>query len=146
MKSIYTANKLAAALALAFVAAMPATVGAHDGEHHAPGVKLLLERFDANGDGKLDDAEKAQARAAKKRVDRNHDGEIGQHERELAKGIHQRFDKDGDGKLSETEQAEVKVAKSRMDADGDGKLSHDERHKAKQIAKAKRDGAPTATQ
>lgn len=146
MKSIYTSSKLAAALVVALTAAVPVAAGAHDGEQHSSGGSRVLERFDANGDGKLDESEKAQARAAKRRMDRNHDGEIGQHERELAKRLHQHFDKDGDGKLSETEQAEAKAAKSRMDANGDGTLSHAERRKAKQIAKNKRDGAPTATQ
>ena len=64
--------------------------------------KKLLKQFDKNGDGKLDDAERAQAdkaieqfrdRAEKRRAE-----------------ILKRFDKDGDGELNEAERAEAEKA------------------------------------
>ncbi len=53
----------------------------------------LLEKFDANGDGKLDETERKAAREA------------------LKAKILEKFDEDGDGKLSEDERAKAKEAR-----------------------------------
>jgi Ca2+-binding EF-hand superfamily protein len=119
----------------------------------------MLKRFDQNGDGKLDDEEKAAMKEAMKqeRGPRG-SGDIGslggpgqpddpagrmdRFRQEMLK----RFDKNGDGKLDEAEQAEADKARAefiqkrggpeaarmreemikRFDRDGDGKLDADE--------------------
>ncbi len=58
-----------------------------------------MKRFDKNGDGKLDDAEKAEAKAAREQM------------REEAL---KRFDKDGDGKLNDAERAEAREAMKKL--------------------------------
>lgn len=78
-----------------------------------PGGRLraeALKRFDANGDGQLDESERAEMRKA--RGDR------------LAENpqIIQRFDKNGDGKLDESERAAARAAmQQRMQAGAPGK-------------------------
>lgn len=107
----------------------PSAEGSSDAkaERHAAWVK----RFDKDGDGKLNDAERA---AAKEEVAGNRRGG-GKKRGELVK----RFDKDGDGKLNEAEKAAAaedlysrpRVVK-RFDADGDGKLNDTEKATARQ--------------
>ena len=69
----------------------------------------ILKRFDKDGDGKLNDAERA---AAKKAHDEKGGrpgqagGGDGKHREEIVK----RFDKDGDGKLNDQERAAAKKA------------------------------------
>jgi hypothetical protein len=86
-----------------------------------------IQKFDANGDGALDDAERAQMKAAftAKRAERK--------QQMLAK-----FDANHDGVLDDAERAQMKTAFTAqrdavlaerfaaMDKDGDGKLSLDE--------------------
>jgi Ca2+-binding EF-hand superfamily protein len=86
-----------------------------------------IQKFDQNGDGVLDDAERAQRKAAfvAKRAER--------HKQMLAK-----FDANGNGVLDDAERAQMKAAFAAerdtrlaerftaMDKDGDGKLSLDE--------------------
>jgi hypothetical protein len=104
-------------------------------QRHAQWVK----QWDKNGDGKLDDSERAAAKQAM--GDRKHMGGKGR-ERML-----QRFDKDGDGVLNETERAAAaedlssrpRVLK-RFDADGDGKLNDQEKAAAKQALIERRKG------
>lgn len=96
----------------------------------------MLEKFDADGDGKLSDTEKAAAREAmqKKReaarkewmakADTDGDGKVSPEEREAAREkmaeanpamkerMLKRFDKDGDGKLSDDERAEARKARA----------------------------------
>ena len=72
----------------------------------------LLKRFDKNGDGKLDDAEKAAAQEAMKGKGRPGQPEPG-------KGVPNRvdiikkFDKNGDGKLDDAEKAAAQEAKGK---------------------------------
>jgi len=63
----------------------------------------LLKRFDKDGDGKLSEAEKAEAKKAmeeRKGGSRGKGAPSGDREERMLK----RFDKDGDGKLSEAER------------------------------------------
>jgi len=85
-----------------------------------PARKDLIQKFDQNGDGKLDDAERAQMKAAfeARRAER--------HKEALA-----RYDLDKDGKLDATERKAMRDDKlagrfKAMDKDGDGKLTLDE--------------------
>ncbi len=63
----------------------------------------MLERFDKDGDGKLSEAERAEAKKAM--GDRDGKGG-GDRKTEILK----RFDKDGDGQLNEAERAEARKA------------------------------------
>lgn len=87
----------------------------------------LLKRFDKNGDGKLDEDEKA---AAKEYNREEMTGRQGKARDNLGKKAMAKFDKNGDGKLDDAEKAEaVKAIRSdprivrRFDKDGDGKLN-----------------------
>jgi Ca2+-binding EF-hand superfamily protein len=82
--------------------------------------KERLQKFDKNADGKLDDAERADMKAAfaAKRAER--------HKEMLAK-----YDTNKDGKLDDAERAAMRDAKlaerfKAMDTNGDGKLTLDE--------------------
>ena len=85
----------------------------------------LLEKFDANGDGHLDETERAAAKSAMqaKRAERKQQ-------------ILAEFDVDGDGQLNAEEKAAAKEAfkakmKERFDENGDGELDEDERRAMK---------------
>jgi hypothetical protein len=82
-----------------------------------------LERLDQNGDGKLDEAERARGKkhaerlrkAMLKKHDADKDGRLNDAERAAAvedmlsrPRVVQRFDQDGDGKLNEAEKAAAK--------------------------------------
>lgn len=100
--------------------------GPGGGAHHLP--PELLERFDSNADGKLDETERAALKA--------------HFEAKRAAFIKQ-YDTDGDGKLNEDERTAMKAsireqleavkaeAIERFDTDGDGKLNQEERLKAR---------------
>ena len=87
----------------------------------------MIQKFDKNGDGKLDDAERADKKAAFAARRAEHKQQM------LAK-----FDKNGDGKLDDAERAQMKAAFAAerdaklaerfaaMDKNGDGRLSLDE--------------------
>jgi len=110
------------------------------GKHH----EEILKRFDKDGDGKLNDEEKAAAKAAAtERRDEMRDEALA------------RFDANGDGKLDDTERAALREAMqkerggkmtdeqrekvraefeayaAKYDKDGDGKLSPEERKTAR---------------
>lgn len=114
----------------------------------------LIRKYDKNGDGKLDEDEKAAAHAAMRKE--------GGGEADRYKEALQRFDKDGDGKLNDAERAEaekvgaliekyggrVKFRAQRLkhfDKDGDGKLSdaelaEEKRFRAEQVRKFDKNG------
>tara|TARA_B100000035_G_scaffold192911_1_gene164633 strand:+ start:500 stop:964 length:465 start_codon:yes stop_codon:yes gene_type:complete len=89
----------------------------------------VMKKFDKDGDGKLNEEEKAELR--KKMAERGAG-------RKVPPFILEKFDKDGDGKLSEDERAEARKAMEarraemieKFDKDGDGKLNEEERKAA----------------
>jgi Ca2+-binding EF-hand superfamily protein len=90
-------------------------VRADEGGGKAEAKKKLLEKYDANGDGQLDNSERAAARqdmAKKKRGKKGPGaagpgvGGISREEREM---LTQRFDADGDGKLNDEERAAMQA-------------------------------------
>lgn len=86
--------------------------------------QAMIARFDADGDGKLNEAEKAAAKTAMQERREGRDG--GPFHAQFMK----QYDADKDGKLSDAEkaqaQSEWKAFVAKHDKDGDGKLSRDE--------------------
>ena len=74
----------------------------HKGHKHEQKRKMMLEKFDKNKDGKLDDAEKAEMKKWKE-----------ERRQEMLK----KFDKDGDGKLSDEEKAAMKAEMKKKHGD-----------------------------
>ena len=114
----------------------------------------ILERYDADGDGRLSQEERRAARERRRleRWDTDGDGEMSEEEHAAARqamddrrggrGREQRasrFDTDGDGAISDEERAaayeqrklEREMAMEKYDADGDGRLSRSERESAR---------------
>ncbi len=91
-----------------------------------PNKEEILKKFDKDGDGKLNEEEKAQAR---KTMTAN---------RRVPPFVLEKFDKDGDGELNDEEKAEARKAMEerrkemigKFDKDGDGKLNEEERKAA----------------
>lgn len=115
---------------------LPAAEGsAQPGAHRGQLRQHLLQKFDADQDGKLSETERQAARAAC------------QERRAAGKA---KFDADQDGKLSETERAAARAAISakikekhpelfkRIDTDGDGVISRDEGQAARQHLRERR--------
>jgi Ca2+-binding EF-hand superfamily protein len=117
-------------LKLALFIAAPLVAGATTYAVAGPGAADrddVIQKFDKNGDGKLDDAERADKKAAFAARRAEHKQQM------LAK-----FDKNGDGKLDDAERAQMKAAFAAerdarlaerfaaMDKNGDGQLSLDE--------------------
>jgi len=112
-----TKIKLALLIAAPLVAGATTYAAAHGDDATR---QDMLQKFDTNKDGKLDDAERAQMKAAfeAKRAER--------HKEALAK-----FDANKDGKLDEAERKTMREARlaeqfQTMDKNGDGKLTLDE--------------------
>ena len=89
----------------------------------------LLQRYDLNHDGKLDENELA---AAHEGMLKNNDGfrGVGGGERgkKMRAQLLKKFDRNGDGKLDENERAEMrKFFLERYDKNGDGQLDDEER-------------------
>ena len=114
-------TKLKLALLIAAPLAGAATyAAAQNAASDPPARHELLGKFDKNGDGKLDDAERAQMKAAfeAKRAERKKEN--------LAK-----YDTNQDGQLDAAERQAMRDAKvtekfQAMDKNGDGKLTLDE--------------------
>lgn len=98
-----------------------------------PRQRELLEKFDRNHDGRIDDQEKLAARTYLRGM--------GGGNRERAKRALKLFDKNGDGMLDAAERAEAEKAREhyqanrsallkRFDKDGDGVLNDAERAEA----------------
>src|ERR1043165_4500274 len=107
-------------LAMLISAPLPAgattyAVAQGDGPKHE-----LLQKFDKNGDGKLDDAERADMKAA-------FTAKRAEHRKEMLA----QYDTNREGRLEAAERAAMRDAKlperfKTMDANGDGKLTLDE--------------------
>ncbi len=67
----------------------------------------LIKRFDKNGDGKLDEEEKAAAHQAMRLQGGGPRGLAGTNPERIAAEVLKRFDRDGDGKLNEAELGEA---------------------------------------
>jgi hypothetical protein len=97
---------------------------AEEGKGPRPPHKLppeIIEKFDKDGDGKLNEEEHAAAKAAR-----------GEMEADRKKEMLAKFDKDGDGTLNEEEKMAAreemkKKMLEKFDKDGDGELSEEER-------------------
>jgi Ca2+-binding EF-hand superfamily protein len=159
------ARRLALCLLSAVLGAIPALAQtdakAADAGQMEKRRQEMLKRFDLNADGKLDDAEKAAMKAARKKPEAvPGSGDIGslgggeaagagRGDRYL-KELLKRHDKDGDGKLDEAELAELiknrnaagpgsPGARPReqmmklFDKNGDGQLDPEERAAAEQF-------------
>lgn len=149
------------ALLLLALLAPSAALANKDGAKHERPKRHLVWVYDDNGDGKLDEAEraklqvdKAQRKTARKaKVDGNHDGTISPEERAVAKDVkrHQRaerkaerlakFDGNKDGALDATERARAKAAKqAAFDKNKDGTLDAAETTAARAAARARLQG------
>jgi len=111
-----TKLKLALLISAPLVAGATTYAIAGDG----PGKARMIEKFDKNGDGKLDDAERAELKAAFQARRAEH-----------RQAMLARYDANKDGKLDATERTAMRdaVATERfqaMDKNGDGALSLDE--------------------
>jgi Ca2+-binding EF-hand superfamily protein len=103
-----------------------------------PSREQLLEKFDTDGDGQLNEEERAAMREAAEKHRGGKDGE-----RPSREEILEKFDADGDGQLSEEERAAAREAMGgrkgrrghgnreemmkKYDTDGDGELNEEER-------------------
>jgi Ca2+-binding EF-hand superfamily protein len=120
IKVIGTAAAVALAASTAWVAAQDAPAGDQRGRKGRDAASLI-ERYDADKDGKLDQQELEAAHAARgeamkarmlERFDANKNGVLDPEEREAAKAAREqrraelvkRFDANGDGKLDQTER------------------------------------------
>jgi uncharacterized protein (DUF2141 family) len=96
----------------------------------------IMQRFDKNKDGKLDEEEKAAAKEANREETA---GRKGKARENLGKKAVAKFDKNGDGKLDDAERAEAAKAIEndprlvrRFDKDNDGKLNEAEKAAARE--------------
>lgn len=111
-----------------------------------PGPEEIIKRFDADGDGKLNEAELQNMHYAR----RNRTGGR-EHHRPSREEIMKQFDTDGDGVLSEAEREAMHMEqqrfreenKKRFDADGDGQLSEAERKTMHETLREERPAPPS---
>ena len=147
MKSLHNMIAVAVLLSTASIANAQAPEGGEKKPEHRQMPPEVIAKFDKDGDGKLNDEEKAAAKAA-------FEAKMEERKKEaIAK-----FDKDGDGKLNEEERKAAreaagdrpdgakmeehkKEAIAKFDKDGDGKLNEEER-KAAREAMGGRPGGP----
>lgn len=146
--------------------APPADDSASPASSHAR-LDQIVQRFDRNGDGKLDETEKAAAKAAMGGEDKSAGG--------LRDRMIEHFDKNGDGQLDDAEKQEARAAREkrqagggptntpaaapagpagpggrageamkRFDKNGDGKLDETERAEADQAARTRLEQTPRA--
>jgi len=127
-----------AALAAMTLSTAPLAAEGHEGKCPPRGElrAKLLERFDANQDGKLDEGERAAAKAAMQERKGERAAKI------LAK--HPELDTNGDGKISKEEAEAGRVAHqakmkekhpelfAKVDTNGDGTIDQSERQAARQ--------------
>jgi Ca2+-binding EF-hand superfamily protein len=119
----------------------------------------MIKKYDQNGDGRLDDDEKAAAHAAMRKGDGKKGAAKKGSEGERRKQWLERFDKDGDGKLNAAERSEAEKAREQMgpkggtmreemvkrfDKDGDGKLNEAERAEAQKPRAKRKAGSGSA--
>lgn len=128
-----------ASVALATMVLAAATLAAHAQPFSGAG---MLDRLDADHDGKITREESAAAREGMfKRLDRNGDGSVDEAEVEQARQMikdravmmekrlstrWQRMDKDGDGKVSAAEFQDRSVLFDLADRNGDGTITENE--------------------
>lgn len=102
-------------------------------EHDA----AIIQRYDTNKDGKLDDTEVAEVKEKMFMADQEKKQEKIERVQKRRDELIKEFDKNGDGKLDDAEKKEMetvlraRVEKrplmlKRLDTDGDGKLSDEE--------------------
>jgi EF hand len=108
-----------AAILVGLCTAGAISVASAHGDEDGPGGRRaeILQKFDANHDGKLDDSEKAAMREAMK-------AKFEARKQEML----QRFDTNKDGKLDDAERAAMKDAMAaerfaKLDTDGNGSIS-----------------------
>jgi hypothetical protein len=117
---MFTKMKLAIALAASLVAGTTTFALANGGGEGKWNKQEMLQKYDTNGDGKLDDAEKAKMKADMK----------AKREARRAKKLAQ-YDTNHDGKLDAGERAAMKAAMAekrfaKLDTNGDGVISKEE--------------------
>lgn len=85
----------------------------------------MIEKFDSNQDGTLDESERQAAREAMREIRKKRRAEM-----------LEKYDSDNDGKLSKDERKAMLL--DRFDADGDGVLNDSEKQNAKEAARRMR--------
>ena len=110
-------------LAVGLTLSVP-SLAQEDGKKGDPAAKRpspeQIKRFDKNGDGKLDEAEREAMREAAEKKG----GEDGAKRRQE---ILERFDKNGDGELDEAERKAMREAIEKERSEGAGKRREDRR-------------------
>ena len=95
----------------------------------------LLQRYDTNHDGKLDEDELAAAHESMLKSGLS--GGTGERAGKVRALLLKRFDQNGDGRLDETERATMRsYFLARFDKDGDGRLDDAERAAMREELKA----------
>jgi len=105
----------------------------------------LLEKFDTDGDGKLDPDERAAAREARRarireKLDTNGDGEVSEDERARFRDGHARCQgrRGGCGPRGRRGRGRLRSMRKAADRDGDGAVSEEERNAARKALRARR--------